>query len=245
MAKKATTKKKASRHAIRVISPKGITVHIEGYDDLDALAQSVLAKFALDNYLSLASSMRFTQTLSYLTLDPSHLKEFEVFESYRICFGGLDPLSIAGNLAVGGRFNIGGAQLSSDFQTYNMFAAIYTASSLDCAKAETGPSKNPEIYKVSTKKKLKLWDLKSLISSFANSQNILELIEKSPYNTQWRLQKFPTPSQLLSAHLKVAGGDGLFFPSTKDTNDGIVYCIYLRDEKDANSTLDAARVPEN
>src|SRR5438105_4916148 len=57
---------------------------------------------------------------------------------YRIVYGGYHPLAIAGSLAAGGRFNIGGAQVSALFPNFSMRACLYAASSLNCAHKEAG-----------------------------------------------------------------------------------------------------------
>lgn len=151
-------------------------------------------------------------------------------------------MSIAGSLACGGRFNIGGAQKSEQFP-HDMTACIYTASSIDCAKAETGPHRNAEIYELNLVKPVKLWDVKGLISSLESADSLISAIEKSPFNMQWSLQKFPTPSHILGAVLRKIGGDGILYPSTKH-RDSTVYGFFLKDETEANSRLKATQIED-
>lgn len=241
--KKAARGKKQVKKSLQVKSHKsGLTHHIEDFDGFEQVAESILQKFKIDNQLQLAQSLKFQEAVATISLDTSFLKEFEQLESYRICFGGLNPLSIAGSLACGGRFNIGGAQKSEQF-AHEMTACIYAASTLDCAKAETGPHRNAEIYELTLLHKVKLWDVQGLISTLDNADSLISAIEKSPFNMQWSLQKFPTPSQILGAALRKIGGDGILYPSTKH-QDSMVYGFFMKDETEANSRLKATRIED-
>lgn len=50
--------------------------------------------------------------------------------------GDIDIWSVAGSLADGGRFNIGGSQLNPVLSHLSKFAALYVASDVACAQAE-------------------------------------------------------------------------------------------------------------
>lgn len=232
MKKSAPRRKKKVTKSLRVKSHRsGLTHHIEDFDGFEQVAESILQKFAIDNKLQLAQSLKFQEVVSSISLDKSFLKNLDTLTSYRICFGSLSPLSIAGSLACGGRFNVGAAQKSQQFPC-DMTACIYTASSIDCAKAETGPHLNAEIYEMSLLKPVQLWDVKGLLSSLENADSLISAVEKSPFNMQWALQKFPTPSQILGAALRKIGGDGILYPSTKH-RDSTVYGFFLKDEAEA------------
>ncbi|MEN0059521.1 MAG: RES family NAD+ phosphorylase [Bdellovibrio sp.] len=241
--KKAIRAKKKVKKSLQVKSHKsGLTHHIDDFDDFEKVAESILQKFKIDNQLQLAQSLKFQEAVASISLDTNFLKDFESIESYRICFNGLSPLSIAGSLACGGRFNIGGAQKIEQFP-YEMTACIYAASNIDCAKAETGPHKNAEIYELVSLRPIKLWDVKALLSSLENSEGFVTAVEKSPFNMQWSLQKFPTPSQILGATLRKVGGDGILYPSTKH-HDSIVYGFFIKDETEASVLLKATLIDD-
>jgi hypothetical protein len=238
-----TSRKKVIKKSLQVQSKKsGLTHHIDDFEGFEKFAESILQKFKTDNQLQLAQSLKFQEAVSAISLDATFLKTYDQLESYRICFNGLEPLSIAGNLACGGRFNIGGAQKSEHFD-HEMAACIYVASSIECAKAETGPHRNPEVYELSLLKSVKLWDVRSLLIALENSESLIAAIDKSPFNMQWSLQKFPTPSQILGSALRKIGGDGILYPSTKHEG-GIVFGFFVKDETDANSKFKATRISD-
>jgi hypothetical protein len=81
---------------------------------------------------------------------------------YRIVYCDYHPLAIAGSLAAGGRFNIGGAQVSSLFPNLSMKPCLYAASSLSCARKEAGKLIGlPQEYELSPLRVLYLWNLKA------------------------------------------------------------------------------------
>lgn len=136
-----SSRKKVIKKSLQVQSRKsGLTHHIDDFDGFEKFADSILQKFKTDNQLQLAQSLKFQEAVNAISLDTSFLKSYDRLVSYRICFDGLKPLSIAGSLACGGRFNVGGAQKSEHFD-HDIAACIYVASSIECAKAETGPHK--------------------------------------------------------------------------------------------------------
>lgn len=237
------SRKKVIKKSLQVQSKKsGLTHHIDDFDGFEKFADSILQKFKTDNQLQLAQSLKFQEAVSTISLDTSFLKSYDQLESYRICFNGLEPLSIAGSLACGGRFNIGGAQKSEHFD-HDMTACIYVASNIECAKAETGLHKNPEIYEFALLRPVQLWDVRSLLIALENSESLIAAVDKSPFNMQWSLQKFPTPSQILGAALRKIGGDGILYPSTKQEG-GIVFGFFVKDEAEAKSKLKTTRISD-
>ncbi len=235
--------KKVVKKTLQLQSKKsGLTHRIDDFDGFEKFAKSILHKFATDNQLQLAQSLKFQEAVGGISLDMSFLKSYDRLESYRICFDGLEPLSIVGSFGCGGRFNVGASQKSEHFQ-HEMAACIYAASSIDCAKAETGPHQNPEIYELSLLKPIKLWDVKALFSSLDNSESLISSIEKSPFNMQWSLQKFPTPSQILGSALRKIGGDGILYPSTK-FSEGTVFGFFVKDGAEAEARFKATRISD-
>ena len=137
---------------------------------------------------------------------------------YRITFGGCCPFDIAGNLADGGRFNIGGAQgaISSKFFKMNKGASIYCASSIACAKSETQFHENGDHFLLSPKKPLVLIDLEKTIANFPSYAALKTDVDSSPLSAIWSLQSVPKVSQVLVTHLRDNYDfDGVVYPSTK------------------------------
>ncbi len=116
---------------------------------------------------------------------------------------------------MGGRFNIGGAQLDKNFPSLKMFSCLYIASSEQCAIEEAvKPLGGLQMYKLKPKRPLKLWDLQQVIIKL-NYPNLANQVKSYHCEKIWAYQKFPIESQILSHHLKELGGDGIFFGSTK------------------------------
>ena len=113
-------------------------------------------------------------------------------EVYRIVYGGYHPLSIAGSLAAGGRFNIGGAQISALFPNFSMRGCLYAASHLNCARKEAGEWIGAgQEYCLKPKKPLKLWDLHKLIKLEFLYSGLKEIVDASPLAARWELRKSP------------------------------------------------------
>ncbi len=152
---------------------------------------------------------------------------------YRIVYGGYNPLAIAGSLAAGGRFNIGGAQVSGLFPNFSMRACLYAASSLNCARNEAGEIRGQaEEYELKPFHTLILWDLKKLINQQIPYRGLREIIDASPLAARWELQKVPKVSQILAHYLRQHGGDGLIYPSTKDQSQNII-AFFIKDDAHA------------
>lgn len=159
---------------------------------------------------------------------------------YRIVYGGYNPLSVEGTLAAGGRFNIGGAQVSHLFPNLSMQACLYAASSLKCARKEAGsPLGEAQEYLLKPKSLLKLWDLKLLVTKKLNYPNLKSLIDSTPFSAQWRIQKTPKISQILASFLRKQGGDGLIYPSTKDSK-GDVLAFFTKDNEQIKKNFEAS-----
>ena len=137
---------------------------------------------------------------------------------YRLVYNGFSPTSIMGSLADGGRFNVGGAQLNPRFPSVNKAGCLYLASSIKCCYAEAAPPHGkPEECELTPKKAFLLWDLSRVIQNL-NRPGLEDLVKSSPMEAIWSYQKIPMIPQLLAAHLRTLGGDGLVYPSTKDTS---------------------------
>lgn len=161
---------------------------------------------------------------------------------YRIVYGNYNPLAIAGSLAAGGRFNIGGAQVSSLFPNFSMKACLYAASSLNCARKEAGEIRGlSQEYELKPLRVLYLWDLKLLIDQQISYQGIREIINDSPLAARWELQKVPKVSQILAHYLRQFGGDGLIYPSTKDRRQNIL-AFFVKDDAQTHQLFSARQI---
>lgn len=137
---------------------------------------------------------------------------------YRIAFGGCSPLDIAGSLADGGRFNIGGAQgaVAGEFFKMKKGACIYCATSIACAKAETQFPQNADISRLRPKKPLKLIDLEKTAINFPGYSNLKRDLDNSPFSAKWSTQSVPAVSQIFATYLRDNFDfDGVFYPSTQ------------------------------
>ena len=161
---------------------------------------------------------------------------------YRVCWGSYDPLSIAGSLATGGRFNVGGAQVHSELPEVKMCGALYGASTLNCALAEAGPAKGATRYEIRLKEPLTLWDLERVIRHFARP-SLDEMVRAAPMNAKWEMQKVPLIPQLLGHHLRVLGGNGLVFPSTKDPSGSKVLALFVSTDDESKQRFEATEIP--
>jgi len=137
---------------------------------------------------------------------------------YRLTFGGCSPLDIAGSLADGGRFNIGGAQgaVANRFFKMGKGAYIYCATSIPCAEAETQFARNADIYQLRPKKPFKLINLEKTAMNYPGYSNLKKDIDMSPMSAKWDLQTVPLVSQIFVTYLRDNFNfDGVYYPSTK------------------------------
>ncbi len=161
---------------------------------------------------------------------------FEFKEGYRLANPTYGPLTIVGSISDGGRFNIGGAQLTSTLPSLNKKGALYLASTEEYAKAEAAkPIGKHKLYKVTSSEALKLWDLKKVIKQL-DYPNLLEEVYVSHGERIWTYQKIPTISQILADHLRSKGGDGLVFNSTICKED-LNIALFFNDDPHASQTL--------
>lgn len=152
---------------------------------------------------------------------------------YRIVYGGYHPLAIDGTLAAGGRFNIGGAQVSGLFPNLSMRACLYAASNLDCALKEAGTIRGQhQEYELKPVRMLNLWDLKKLLDEKIAYQKLGEIIDSSLLAARWELQKVPKVSQILAHYLRQSGGYGIIYPSTKARKSQIL-AFFIKDHLEA------------
>lgn len=171
-------------------------------------------------------------------LNSSHQILFQSL-GYRITFRDFDPLSIAGSLAFGGRFNIGGTQnpYCSFFKGLSPEGCLYLASSETCALNEaTGPSISPIMNRITPKSDLKVWDLEAIIPTI-DWPNLTDLIGSQPLGSNWGLQRVPTVSQLLAAYVRSQGGDGLVYRSSR-TSGQVIFAMFIKDDNQAKQKFD-------
>jgi len=162
-------------------------------------------------------------------------------EAYRIVYGGYDPLSISGSLAAGGRFNIGGAQVSQLFPNFSMRACLYAASHLGCARKEAGDLLGmAEEYSITPSLELKLWDLEALIDKRILYKGLKGIVDASPLAARWELQKVPKISQILAHYLRQRGGHGILYPSTKDPRHHVI-AFFIEDDDHAKKRFAVAK----
>jgi len=186
------------------------------------------------------TSMPFFNWLKDKKID-SKLCCFEFKEGYRFANSEYGPLTIVGSISDGGRFNIGGAQMSSTFPTITKSGALYLASTKDCAMVEAAkPIGKHKLYKVTSSETLKLWDLKRVIKQL-DYPNLLSEIYASHGERIWAYQKIPTISQILAVHLRNQGGDGLVFNSTMCKED-LNVALFYKDDSEVKSKLKAREV---
>lgn len=208
-------KKKSTR--IKVSSNQsGLT--IDGpVDGFEILSKQLKDKWFLEQKLDLQHNIAFYEKLTK--------QEVKVYKTtfktatYRLTFGGCSPLDHAGSLALGGRFNIGGAQhvIAKKFFKLNIGACIYTASSIACAKAEVGQfARNADKYKLTPKKPLKLLNLEKTIQNIKSLPSLKQQVDAAPTAGLWSSQSVPQVSQLLATYLRFKSDfDGLIYPSTR------------------------------
>lgn len=167
---------------------------------------------------------------------------------FRVAFGVINPLSIAGSLSSGGRFNTGGAQ-SIDLVPLNKLrpkACIYASDSIDCAKKEASvgglPSSNEVVYKIVPKTSLQIWDLPSVIQSL-QWPNLQQQVDMTLPAARWDLQKSPLMSQILGSWLREKGGHGLFSYSTRFAG-GLNFALFAETDEAIASLLSFEKIEE-
>lgn len=165
----------------------------------------------------------------------------EFKEGFRYANQIYGPVTIVGSISDGGRFNIGGAQLTSTFPALRKRGALYLSSTKKCAKSEAAkPIGKHQLYRVKSKATLKLWDLKKVIEEL-DYPNLLQEVYTSHGDRIWAYQKVPTISQILADHLRNKGGDGLVFNSTICKEDLNIILFFNTDEQ-AKETLEPMEI---
>lgn len=157
---------------------------------------------------------------------------------YRVIYGSYDPLSIAGSLSDGGRFNVGGAQQlpSNLMPLLRKAACLYGASTATCAVREAAtPIGKYRVFELTPKRKFKLWNLKTVLSA-TSYPGLAARVNATPMSQRWGLQKSPLESQILAHHLRDIGGDGILHDSQKDPP-GKTLAIFLKDDQDSHQTF--------
>ena len=207
-------KKKQTR--IRVQS-KSTGLTFDGHvDSIEELAKHFQDKWQTKQVTDLQHSLTGASIIN--STDFKVYKKTFKGNLYRITFGGLCPLDIAGNLSDGGRFNIGGAQgaIASKYFKISKGASIYTAPSLACAKAETQFHENGDHYLLTPKRPLILVDLEKTIQNFPNYKGLKADVDSAPLSAVWSLQSVPMISQILATYIRDNFDyDGIIYPSTK------------------------------
>lgn len=181
------------------------------------------------------TSLPFYNWIKDKEVDGAHCC-IEVNEGYRFANPVYGPLTIVGSISDGGRFNIGGAQMSSVFPDLCKKGALYLASTEECARAEAcKPIGKHKLYKVESENPLKLWDLKKVIKDL-DYPNLLNEVYASHGERIWAYQKVPTISQILADHLRKKGGAGLVFNSTVCKED-LNIALFFDDDKGVEESL--------
>lgn len=182
-------------------------------------------------------SLNFSKWLQDQKIDLNHCCINYQDIGFRYAHPNFGPQTIVGSLIHGGRFNIGGAQLNTHFPSFTAFGCLYVASSEECATEEAAkPIGGLKLYKIKPKQILKLWDLQKVIASL-DFVNLIDLVRASHGEKIWGYQKFPTEPQILAYTLKLLGGDGLIFESTKSNGHSNIAFFFDNDE-DIKKTMD-------
>ncbi|MBI4402632.1 MAG: RES family NAD+ phosphorylase [Deltaproteobacteria bacterium] len=238
---RSETAKQKKRIRVRTQSHRTGIVQDHSVKALTAIAREAAQKQAARLKADMVAGSIFWKWLETKTVTP-------VFESwdktvFRIVYAGLDPLSVAGSLSAGGRFNVGGAQMQQHdlFPRLTMAACLYVASSIKCARKEAGePLGNAEEYELAPKTSLHLWQLEKVAVQL-DYPGLLDLILATPMMALWSMQKAPLISQLLGNFLRMNGGDGIVFTSTKDSSEKVV-AVFAKDDGHAKSLFTSKRI---
>lgn len=199
---------------VKATSKKTGLTHV--FDDIEKLVEDFEAKAQGRRTIELINGRRFHDWLKKQPFEGLRPKTYWGKPVYRVVSTGLPPLSIAGNLSDGGRFNIGGAQQHQLFTGIKKAGCLYAASSLRCALDEAAKPLGQFVkYKLVPTRAFKIWDLREVIDHL-DWPGLDELITASPVDAIWGYQKVPLIPQLLGSHLRGLGGDGIKFKSVKD-----------------------------
>lgn len=158
---------------------------------------------------------------------------------YRVSFH--PPLTIMGNFATGGRFNVGGAQQTPLMPDLGMTGCIYAASSATCAKLEAGkPHGAGKLYRLTLQRTFRIWDLATVMEGM-DYPDLINKIQATPVEGRWKLQKTPLVSQILGHHLRKIGGDGIVYQSQKQAQEQ-TFAFFISDDAQAQSFFTAESI---
>lgn len=228
------------KRALSATSPKtGITHVFSDAAATERMIRDFQSAKATREANDLLAGITFQKWLGTQTL-PSAPTINQTAPLYRLVYNGFSPTSIAGSLADGGRFNVGGAQLHPLFSGVQKFGALYLASSIACCYAEAAPPYgNPAEYELTPTRPLAIWDLTAVIAALPFPQ-LDDQVKAAPTDALWSFQKSPLVSQLLAARLKAIGGDGVVFPSTKMPSESN-FAIFSRDDTESAGKFSVRR----
>lgn len=158
---------------------------------------------------------------------------------YRVYPSQFSVTSMIGSISTGARLNIGANQVLKQFFPFNMFGAVYFATTMNCAISEycqgTPLSANDVKYTLQPVKTFELWDLDKVVQTLTHP-SINLLVSKLPIGGGWSGCKVPMPSQILSHWLRAIGGDGIAYISTKDSSAKII-ALFVKDDKESSDFL--------
>lgn len=225
--KKKTTKKTPRKKSVLKLSFKNKPV-IHFIKQL--IARETIRKIRQEsNSLSFESALKGHQPATLKKHGTKHNKPL-----FRVATANRGPISTAGNLAFGGRYNVGGSQQIKSIGI-RPFAALYLSTDLQCAISEhthgTPLALGDKKYRLTPSKELTLWDIEKIIK-FIQYPNLRYLLDQGPLTSDWGYCKVPMQSQILGYWLKQIGGDGVIFNSTQSQNSRCI-AIFAKDDNHA------------
>lgn len=230
-----------SKHKISIEATSEKTGLTHVFDDIEKLVKDFEAKRQGRHTAELINGKRFYDWLRKQDLDLIDYATLWNKPVYRVVGPGTLPLSIAGSLADGGRFNVGGAQQHPLFSTLKKAGCLYAASSMKCALAERAlPLGQIEKYKIIPTRRFQLWDLHKVITGL-DWPGLLDLVNAAPIDAIWGYQKVPLIPQLLASHLRNIGGDGIKFRSVKDGT-GFNLAFFFRQDKQCSEAFSLKQI---
>ena len=223
MKKKKQKKPAETKILIRIYNPRLLPSRVRNLIEADQIKTSLQIQYSLSfyEYLKEKGNVNFQD----------FKKDFKE-TLYRV--SELDPTSIEGNLAYGGRFNIGGSQMQKTIDI-KAFAALYFSADLSCAIKEYTQGMdciNDGKYSLAPSRNYQLWDINKIIE-FLDFPNLMNLIYKGSSFNSWGYTKAPMESQILAYWLKQKGGDGILFDSTIGNSKCIA--LFVRDRTHAKT----------
>lgn len=155
---------------IRAVSHKtGLAHEFEDVHEWEKLTQvyesKYLAKVKTD-FLQAAKFDSYLKTVQIKTRPTIKLAQ-PVFRVIPSANPKMNPLSVSGSLADGGRLNMGGAQINPTLPHLTKWACLYVSQTLNCAQAEVAqPAGVVKKFQLTFKNNYApmLWDLKLVIA---------------------------------------------------------------------------------